>query len=354
MEQKIKNLINKLSSLISNDLGIDLGTANTLVYLHGQGIVVNEPSVVAINQKTGSMVAVGNQAKEMLGRTPGHIVTIRPLVDGVISDFEVTEQMLAYLIRKAEIRNKKILGPRVVIGVPSGVTNVEVRSVRDAAYSAGARKVYIVEEPMAGAIGIGLSVNDPVGSMIVDIGGGTTDIAIISLGGIVKSRNIKIAGDRLNSDIINYIRTEFRVLIGEKTAEYLKITVGSASKTPDGDKQEEVLVRGRDLITGLPREIMVSEADIREAMQGSIAIFLDSIKEILESVPPEILGDIMKRGVNLVGGGALIRGLDIAMKNFLKLDVKVAPDPLTAIVRGAGMILENFQQYKEALIKEDD
>ncbi len=341
----------KIYRMFSNDIGIDLGTANTLVYLRGKGIVINEPSVVAVNQKTGQVVAVGSSAKDMLGRTPAHIVAVRPLVDGVISDFEVTEEMIAYLVKKAEAHSKKFLGPRVVVGVPSGITNVEIRAVRDATRNAGAREVYIVEEPMAGAIGIRLPVNDPVGSMVVDIGGGTTDVAVISLGGIVRSKNLKIAGDKLNNDIISYIRSEFKILIGEKTAEAVKIAIGSVLPGPE---PLETSIRGRDLITGLPREVVITDSDIREAMAQSIDNLVESVKEVLETTPPEIIADIMKNGVYLVGGGALIKGLDRLLHEVLKMPVHVAEDPLTAIARGTGIILEDLEKYQEALIQNED
>ncbi len=335
----------------SNDIGIDLGTANTLVYVRDKGIVVNEPSVVAVNQKTGQVVAVGHTAKDMLGRTPAHITAVRPLVDGVISDFEVTEEMLSYFIRRAgEFMPKKFLGPRVVVGVPSGVTNVEVRAVRDATKNAGAREVYIVEQPMAGAIGIRLPVHDPVGSMIIDIGGGTTDIAVISLGGIVRSKNIKIAGDKFNNDIISYIRNEFKILIGETTAEQVKMSVGSVIP----GESLETTIRGRDLITGLPREVIITDSDIREAMGQSIDTLLEAAIEVLETTPPEILSDVMKRGVHLVGGGALIKGLDTLLIETLKLPVTVAEDPLTAIARGAGIILEDLERFRSILIETED
>lgn len=346
----MKEFKEKILKYLSNDIGIDLGTANTLVYLKGHGIVVTEPSVVAVNQKTGRVVAVGTVAKDMLGRTPPHIVAVRPLVDGVISDFEVTEEMISYLIKKAEQYSKKILGPRVVVGVPSGVTNVEIRAVRDAARNAGARDVYIVEEPMAGAIGIRLPIHEPVGSMIIDIGGGTTDIAIISLGGIVRSRNLKVAGDKLNNDIISYIRNEFKILIGEKTAEHIKIAVG----TVISDEPVETTVRGRDLITGLPREVVITDSDIREAISSSIDTLVETAKEILETTPPEILADVMHRGVHLVGGGALIKGLDAMLSATLKLPVYIAEDPLTAIARGTGIILEDFDKYQDVLIQNED
>jgi rod shape-determining protein MreB and related proteins len=345
------SLKEKLYTYFSNDIGIDLGTANTLVYVRGHGIVVNEPSVVAVNQKTGRVVAVGSEAKEMLGRTPAHIVAVRPLVDGVISDFEVTEQMLAYLVKKAEQYSKKSLGPRVVVGVPCGVTNVEVRAVRDATRNAGARDVYIVEQPMAGAIGIRLPIHDPVGSMVVDIGGGTTDIAVISLGGIVRSKNLKVAGDKLNSDIISYIRSEFKILIGEKTAEHIKMEIGTVMPPAE---PLEASIRGRDLITGLPREVVVTDADIREAIAPSVDILVDATKEVLEVTPPEILADIMYKGIYLVGGGALIKGLDALLSASLKIPVHIAEDPLTAIARGTGIILDDLEKYREVLVQNDD
>jgi len=346
----MKEFKDKILKYLSNDIGIDLGTANTLVYLKGYGIVVNEPSVVAVNQKTGRVVAVGTEAKNMLGRTPPHIVAVRPLVDGVISDFEVTEEMISYLIKKAEMYSKKILGPRVVVGVPSGVTNVEIRAVRDATRNAGAREVYIVEEPMAGAIGMRLPIHEPVGSMIIDIGGGTTDIAVISLGGIVRSRNIKVAGDKLNNDIISYIRNEFKILIGEKTAESIKISVGSViEKGP-----LETTVRGRDLITGLPREVVITDSDIREAIASSIDSLVEATKEVLETTPPEILSDVMNRGIHLVGGGALIKGLNELLAASLKLPVYIAEDPLTAIARGTGIILEDIPRFQDVLIQNED
>lgn len=347
----LKGRFEQALNRFSNEIGIDLGTANTLVYVRGKGIVVNEPSVVAVNQKTGQVVAVGTAAKEMLGRTPTHITAVRPLVDGVISDFEVTEEMLSYLMRRAsEYLPKKFLGPRVVVGVPSGVTNVEVRAVRDAARNAGAREVFIVEQPMAGAIGIRLPIHDPVGSMIIDIGGGTTDIAVISLGGIVRSKNLKIAGDKLNSDIISYIRNEFKILIGETTAEQVKMAVGCVMPA----EPLETTIRGRDLITGLPREVVITDSDIREAMGQSIDTLVDAAKEVLETTPPEILADVMRRGIYLVGGGALIKGLDALLMETLKIPVTVAEDPLTAIARGAGIILEDLTRYRDVLIESED
>jgi len=337
----------------SNDIGIDLGTANTLVYVLGHGIIIDEPSVVALNRKTSRAVAVGLEAKKMLGRNPGHIEVVRPLVDGVISDFEVTEEMLYYLINKAErlIKSRFRIRPRVVVGVPSGISNVEVRAVIDASKSGGAREVYIVEEPMAAAIGIGLPVNDPVGSMVIDIGGGTTDIAVISLGGVVKSKNVKIAGDHLNRDIINSIRREFKILIGEKTAEDMKIRLSSVKATDD---RFEMNIRGRDLVTGLPREIIVTDIDVREAILPSVMQLIDAVKEILELTPPEIVSDVMRRGVYLTGGGALIRGLDRVIQEEMNIPVFVADDPLSAVARGAGRILEDLDLYAPVLMHEND
>ena len=346
----IKDL-EKLKHYFSNDIGIDLGTANTLVYLSGKGIVINEPSVVAVNQKTGRVVAVGSDAKQMLGRTPGHIVAIRPLVDGVISDFEVTEEMIAYLINKAQKGNKKLFGPRVVVGVPSGITNVEIRAVRDATKEAGASEVFIVEEPMASAIGIRMPVLEPVGNMIIDIGGGTSDIAVISLGGVVRSKNLRIAGDRLNNDIISYVRSEFKILIGEKTAEDVKIKIGAILPV---NAPLEASIKGRDLISGLPREVVVTDSDIREAISQSIDTLIESIKEVLETTPPEVLSDVMHRGIYLSGGGALIKGLSEIISEYTKIAVHIAPDPLTAVCRGTGIILENMDKYKDVLIANED
>jgi len=343
--------LEKIYNRFSNDIGIDLGTANTLVYVRGHGIVINEPSIVALNKKTGRIVAVGAEAKRMLGRTPGHIQAIRPLVDGVISDFEVTEEMLAYLINKAEGAARKILRPRVVVGVPSGITNVEIRAVYDAAKSAGAREVFIIEEPMAAAIGIRLPVNDPVGSMVMDIGGGTTDIAVISLAGVVQSKNLRVAGDKLNSDLMNYIRNEFKILIGEKTAETIKIKLGSAIEL---DEVAEIEIKGRDLVSGLPREIVITDTDVREALAESIAQLVEGAKEVIELTPPEILSDIMRRGVYVTGGGALIQGLDALLREELNIPVTIADDPLSAVARGAGVVLEDLPTYREVLIGEDD
>jgi rod shape-determining protein MreB len=280
-----------------------------------------------------------------------HITAVRPLVDGVISDFEVTEELLSYLMKRAsDLMPRRFIGPRVVIGVPSGVTNVEVRAVRDAARNAGAREVYIVEQPMAGAIGIRLPIHEPVGSMIIDIGGGTTDIAVIALGGIVRSKSLKIAGDKFNSDIISYLRNEFKILIGETTAEQMKIAVGSVIP----DEPLETTIRGRDLITGLPREVVITDSDVREAMGQSVELLVGSTREVLENTPPEILADVMRRGVHLVGGGALIKGLAELLSETLQLPVTVSDEPLTAIARGAGVILENLDLYKSIILQSED
>jgi len=345
-----ERLKKKFQKWLSRDIGIDLGTANTLVYVPGKGVIINEPTVVAINQKTGQVVAVGKEAKRMLGRTPNHIIAVRPLVDGVISDFEVTEEMLAYFIGKALEGNRTLLGPRVVIGVPSGTTNVERRAVRDAAKSAGAREVHVIEEPMAAALGIRLPVDEPVGSMVVDIGGGTTDIAIISLGGIVHSKNVKIAGDKFNTDIISYIRDEFKILIGERTAEHIKITAGAILP---GKEAIELSVRGRDLVTGLPREVVVTDSDVRQAIGISMDNLIETIREVLEMAPPEVVADVMHRGIYLVGGGALIRGLDVFLTEWLKVPVGIAPEPLTAVARGTGVVLEDVAAYRDIILEEE-
>ena len=346
----IKERIEEWKKLLRNDVGIDLGTANTLVYVRGKGIILNEPSVVAVNQKTGQVVAVGTEAKNMLGRTPPHIVAVRPIVDGVISDFEVTEEMIHYLLNKVHSVSKKILGPRVVVGVPSGITNVETRAVKDATLNAGASEVHIVEEPMAGAIGMHLPIHEPVGSMVIDIGGGNTDIAVISLGGVVSSKNVRIAGDKLNNDIISYIRSEFKIAIGEKTAEDIKIKITSLIPT----SPIEAKASGRDLITGLPKEVVVTDSDIRDAISNSIERLIESTKEVLESTPPEILSDIMHRGIHLAGGGALIKGLKEIFEQEIKIPIYIADDPLTSVVRGTGIIIERMDEFSDILIADDN
>ncbi len=342
---------NRWSRMLSNDIGIDLGTANTLVYVRGMGIIINEPSVVAVNQKTGQVVAVGKDAKEMLGRTPTHIQAVRPLVDGVISDFEVTEEMISYFINQAQEHSKKMFGPRVVVGVPSGITNVEIRAVRDAIKNAGAGEVHIVEEPMAAAIGMRLPINEPVGNMVIDIGGGTSDIAVLSLGGVVHTKNLRIAGDRFNNDIISYIRNQFKILIGEKTAELIKHSIGSLIPN---NVTLEVKIKGRDLITGLPREVVVTDTDIREALSPSIEALVEAVREVLEMTPPEILADIMQRGIYLAGGGALLKGLKELLSQEVNIPVHVCADPLTAVARGTGIILEDIDFHRDVLIENED
>ncbi len=344
-------MLKKLYSRFSNDIGIDLGTANTLVYLRGSGTVINEPSIVALNQKTGQIVAVGREAKKMWGKTPAHISIVRPLIEGVVSDFEITEEMLAYFIRKTEKINKKFFRPRVVIGVPSGITNVEMRAVYDAAINAGAREVFLVEEAMAAAIGVRLPVLSATASLVVDIGGGTTDIALIALGGIVRSLNLRVAGDHFNARVIEYLRDEFKLLIGEQTAEQVKITIGSAIEE---DEYRELEVRGRDLISGLPRALVVTDGDIREALEYPISLLVSGIREVLETAPPEMVADILQSGIVLTGGGALLRGLPELLQQELKLPVYIAEDPLSAVVRGTGIILEDFETYKSALLSIED
>ncbi len=342
--------LERFRNLLQHDIGIDLGTANTLVYLRGKGIIINEPSVVAINQKTGQVVAIGTEAKAMLGRTPGHILAVKPLVEGVISDFETTEEMISYLLNKATSGTQKIFSPRVVVGVPSNITNVEIRAVRDAARNAGAGEVHIVEEPMAAAIGMRLPIHDPVGNMVIDIGGGTSDIAVISLSGVVRSRNLRIAGDKFNADIIAHVRNQFKVLLGEKTAEHVKTTIGSVLPT---HAPLEMPVRGRDLVSGLPKEIILTDNDIRDALSPSIESLIEGIVEVLEATPPDILGDIMYRGVYLAGGGALVKGLPELIENHINMPVHVAADPLTAVARGTGIILEDVDKYREILIENE-
>lgn len=351
MAKRVERLKERARQFLSHDIGIDLGTANTLVYLRGRGIVINEPSIVAVNQKTGQVVAVGAEAKSMLGRTPAHISAIRPLVNGVISDFEVTEEMLAYFMGKVQENSRRIMAPRVVIGVPSGITSVEVRAVMDASKNAGAGVVHIVEEPMAAAIGMRLPVHDPVGSMVVDVGGGTSDIAVISLGGVVRAKNLRIAGDRFNQDIIQYIRDQFKILIGEKTAEAIKIVAGALIPQEDS---LEAKVKGRDLVTGLPREVIITDADLREALSPSIESLVLSIREVLETTPPEVIVDVIERGIFLAGGGALLRGLPELLESELNIPIHVASDPLSTVARGTGVILENLEKYRDILNDDED
>jgi len=341
-------MLNKFFGIFSKDIGIDLGTANTLVYVKGKGIVINEPSVVAINQKTGQILAIGQEAKKMVGRTPAHIVASRPLVAGVVSDFEVTEQMLKFFIDKVHRESFSLLPrPRVVVGIPSGVTEVEKRAVEDATRSAGAREVYLIEEPMAAAIGIRMPVQEAAGNMIVDIGGGTTEVAIISLGGIVISKSLRIAGDKLNEDIVHYAREEFNLLLGEKTSEDIKLAVGSAYPL---EEKIETSMRGRDIVTGLPKEVTVDDSQIRKALNRSVKSLINAIKGTIEETPPELVADIMHRGIYLVGGGGLLRGLDQLVAEQTEMPVKLVEDPLTAVVRGTGMVLEDVDALSDVLV----
>lgn len=341
-------MINRVLGYFSHDIGIDLGTANTLVYVKGKGIVINEPSVVAINNKTQQILAIGEDARKMVGRTPANIVATRPLVDGVVSDFEVTEQMLRYFIEKVHKESFAFFPrPRVVIGIPSGVTEVEKRAVEDATTSAGARQAFLIEEPMAAAIGARLTVQDASGNMIVDIGGGTTEVAVISLGGVVSNKSIRVAGDELNEDIINFARDEFNLLLGEKTAEEIKIKIGSAFPLKE---KLEIAMRGRDLVTGLPKTVVVSDDQIRQALSKSVQIIVDTIKTTIEETPPELVADIMDKGIILAGGGALLRGLDKLVKEQTKIPVYVADDPLTCVVRGTGLVLEDIESLKDVLV----
>ncbi len=344
-------MFKKLLGKFSKDVGIDLGTATTLIYVKGRGIIINEPSVVAINQKTGQILAIGNEAKKMVGRTPAHISATRPLIEGIISDFEVTEQMLRYFIHNVHKDSFTILPrPRVIVGIPSGITEVERKAVRDAALNAGAREVYLVEEVMAAAIGARLPIQEALGNMIIDIGGGTSDIAVISLGGVVTSRILKIAGDKLNQDIIDYARDELKLVLGEKTAEDIKIAIGSASEL---DEPLEAPMRGRDLTTGLPKEIIVNDDQIRHALSQSNKVIVEAVKDAIEATPPELVADIMNKGIVLVGGGSLLRGFDKLINKETKMPVKVIDDPLTAVARGAGIILEDLDKLKEVLVPMD-
>lgn len=343
----ISRYFDSILAAASTDIGVDLGTANTLVYVKGKGIVLNEPTIVAINKKTGQLVAVGSAAKNMQGRTPAHIEVVRPLVEGVISDFEVTEEMLAYVINKVRSEMRTLIAPRILIGVPCGITNVEMRAARDAAKNAGARDVLIIEEPMAAAIGAKLPIEKAVGSMIIDIGGGTANIAVISYGGVVVSKNLRLAGDHLNTAIATYIRDQFKVLVGEKTAEEAKIKLAAIEH---GEDPRELVVRGRDVVTGLPREVVVTDSDIREAISSSVDSIVETIRTVLERTPPEVLADIMQRGIHLSGGGALIPGFAALLEEVIQVPVIVVPDPLRAVVRGTGIVLENLELYEEVLI----
>lgn len=359
-------MFGKIFNRFSEDIAIDLGTANSRVYVRNKGIVIMEPSVVAVNQKTGQILAIGNEAKKMVGRTPAHIVATRPLVAGVVSDFEVTEQMLRYFIEK--VHKKRFIlnpAPRVIIGIPCGVTEVEKKAVKDAAISAGAREVFIIEEPMAAAIGAKLPTQEAGGNFIVDIGGGTTDIAVISLGGIVLSKTLKIAGDKLNQDIIQFAQDEYKLVIGERTAEAIKIGIGAAflskNHTTGERKKEQVEkeikempMRGRNIVTGLPEEIMVSQEEIKRAMEKSVNQIVYEIKRAIEETPPELLSDIMTRGIQMAGGGALLRGISDLVRKETKIPTFVIEDPMTAVARGAGTVLENLDELHDVLVETEE
>jgi rod shape-determining protein MreB len=333
--------------LLGGDLAIDLGTANTLVYARGRGILLDEPSVVAVDTSTNSVVAVGTEAKRMIGRTPGHIRAVRPLQDGVIADYDVTAEMLRYFVRKVLRRRGAFTGPRVVVCVPSGITGVEQRAVSEAAYAAGARRVHTVSEPMAAAIGSGLPVNQPQGSMIVDVGGGTTEVAILALGGIVAATSLRVAGNALDLAIVDYIRAEFALLIGERTAEELKISLGSAFPTAGPQKAE---IRGRDVGTGLPRNVSVSGDALRKAMDVPLGRIVTAVRSTLDRCPPELAGDLVNRGIVLTGGGALLRGLDARLQHEIGIPVLVADRPLDSVVLGTGTVVEHFDQLQKVVV----
>lgn len=330
----------------SRDMGIDLGTANTLVYVRRKGIVLNEPSVVAIQNDTKTVLSVGEDAKKMIGRTPGNIVAIRPMKDGVIADFDVTQSMLKYFIRKAS-PNKSIIQPRVVVCVPSGVTEVEKRAVEEAALQAGAREAYLIEEPMAAAIGAGLPVEEPTGSMVVDIGGGTTEVAIISLGGIVTAKSIRVGGDELDESIVQYIKREYSLMIGERTAEEVKMTIGSAFPK---NKEEKMLVRGRDLVSGLPKTLEITSTEILDALREPVYQIIEAIKYTLEKTPPELAADIMEIGIMLTGGGAMLDGLDLLVKKETGMPVRIAENPLDCVAIGTGKTIEEIDTLRRVLI----
>ncbi|MCW5879425.1 MAG: rod shape-determining protein [Anaerolineae bacterium] len=332
--------------MMSRDIGIDLGTANTLVMVRDQGIVINEPSVVAIDRKSRRVLAIGSEAKEMVGRTPANIVAIRPLRDGVISDFDITQKMLEYFIRKANDRTRLAGKPRVVVGIPSGVTEVEKRAVRDASIAAGAREAFLIEEPMAAAIGAGLPVTESMGSMVVDIGGGTTEVAVIALGGIVVSNSIRIAGDEMDEGIIQYARQKYNLFIGERMAETVKMAIGSAYPL---DREETRVLRGRNLITGLPQQVEVSSVEIREALSGPVNAIVEVVRDTLDDTPPEPIADLLEHGIALAGGGALLRGLAQRLADETKMHVYVADDPLACVAKGAGAVLENLDAYAKVL-----
>ncbi len=331
---------------LGRDMAVDLGTANTLVYVRGRGIVLNEPSVVALNTSTGQVVAVGAEAKRMIGRTPGNIVAIRPLKDGVIADFDVTERMLRYFIQKVHKRSRMVK-PRIVVAVPSGITGVEQSAVKEAGHQAGARRVYIIEEPMAAAIGAGMPVNEPTGNMVVDIGGGTTEVAVIALGGIVTSQSIRIGGDELDQAIITFGKKEHSLMLGERTAEEIKLAIGSAFPAADEPGAE---IRGRDLVSGLPKTVVISASEIRRAIEEPVNLIIDAVKSTLDKCPPELAGDVMDRGIALTGGGALLRGIDQRIREETGMPVQIADSPLDSVVLGTGKCVEDFDTLRQVLV----
>ena len=341
------NPLSALLGLFSLDIGIDLGTANTLVAIRNRGIVINEPSWVAINKRTKQVLAIGSEAKEMVGRTPADIVAIRPLRDGVISEFDVTEKMLSYFIKKAHASLLlQVPKPRVVVGIPSGVTEVEKRAVFDATISAGAREAYLIEEPTAAAIGAGLPITEAIGSMIEDIGGGTTEVAVFALGGMIVRRSLRVAGDEMDEDIMNYARQKYSLLIGERMAERIKITIGSAYPLPE---EKTMAMRGRNLITGLPDSVEVSSIEIREALSNSVNGIVEEVRSALDETPPELIADLMEQGIILAGGGALLQGLAERLSEETRMHVFVAEDAMTCVARGAGKVLEDFDTYRKVL-----
>ncbi len=333
-------------TFLGRDMAVDLGTANTLVYVRGRGIVLNEPSVVALNTNNGQVVAVGVEAKRMIGRTPGNIVAIRPLKDGVIADFDVTERMLRYFIQKVH-RRTRMAKPRIVVAVPSGITGVEQSAVKEAGHQAGARKVYIIEEPMAAAIGAGLPVNEPTGNMVVDIGGGTTEVAVISLGGIVTSQSIRIGGDEMDQAIIVFGKKEHSLMLGERTAEEIKLALGSAFPSRDEPQAE---IRGRDLVSGLPKTVLITAGEVRQAIEEPVNLIIDAVKTSLDKCPPELAGDVMDRGIALTGGGALLRGLDQRIREETGMPVHIADSPLESVVLGTGKCVEDFDTLRQVLV----
>ena len=332
---------------MSNDIAIDLGTANTLVYLKGSGIVLNEPSVVAVDQKSKKVYAVGAEAKAMLGKTPDHITAIRPLKDGVIADFEITEVMLREFIKKSQ-KKRFFIRPRIVISVPSGITEVERRAVTDSAQNAGAREVYLVAEPIAAAIGVGLPVDKPSGNMVIDIGGGTTEIAVIALNGIVTDISIRVGGDEMDEVIVQHVKKAYNLLIGDQTAEHVKMVIGTATKI---DKEEEMEIKGRDLVSGIPKTLRISSVEIREALAEPLSQIVAALKTALEQTPPELAADIVDRGIVMTGGGSLLRGVDILVKEETNLPINIVEDPLTCVVLGSGKILGNLHSYERIIMK---